>query len=72
VGVREWHTDRAPESKDARSLPLRLSGPTTLRPGETGTIHVETAGAEPGTYYVTIVATSGSTTQSALLILTLT
>jgi hypothetical protein len=72
LAVQDWHTDRDAQTRDARSLPLRVSGPSTVQPGETATIHVETAGAEPGTYYVTVAATSGSTTQTAPLILTLT
>jgi hypothetical protein len=72
LAVQQWHTDSATDPKDARSLPLRVSAPTTLRPGDTETLHVETAGAAPGTYYVTIAASSGSTNRTADLILTLT
>jgi hypothetical protein len=46
--------------------------PTTLRPGETVTLHVDTGFAEADTYVVTLATTSGSTTQTAQLVLTLT
>jgi hypothetical protein len=72
VSVQQWHTDRAPEPKNARSLPLQVTLPSTVQPGQAATVHVDTTGADPGTYSVTIVATSGSTSRTADLVLTLT
>jgi hypothetical protein len=70
VSLQQWHTDRAPEPRNARSLPLRITSPSTIKPGEAPTLHVDTAGAEAGTYYVTVLATSGSTSRTADLVLT--
>jgi hypothetical protein len=57
--VLRWSTQRFPEPKEGGSLPLALSMPPSVRPGDTATLHFETAGADPGIYYITVQATGG-------------
>jgi hypothetical protein len=54
-----WSTQRVPDAQDASTLPLGLSMPSTVMPGQVATIHVDTTGAEPGIYYLDFVATGG-------------
>jgi hypothetical protein len=59
-----WSTQRFPEVKDGASLPLGAVVPGAVRPGETATLHFETAGAEPGIYYLTVQAAAGGMQKS--------
>jgi hypothetical protein len=42
-----------------------------VAPGQTATVHVETAGAEPGIYYLTLRASGGGLSQTVDLALAL-
>ncbi|HEX8968532.1 MAG TPA: hypothetical protein VF937_11665, partial [Chloroflexota bacterium] len=67
----QWSTQRFPDPKDASSLPLGANLPAGVRPGDTATLHFETAGADPGIYYIKVQATSGDLTRSFDLALVL-
>jgi hypothetical protein len=62
--VVSWSTQRFPEPKDGSSLPLGWSAPESTPPGQTATLRLNTDGADPGIYYLTIQATGGSLTQT--------
>ncbi len=62
--VVQWSTQRFPDPKDGSSLPLGTSLPSGVKPGETATLHFETAGADPGIYYMTVQASAGATSHS--------
>lgn len=65
-----WSSQRVPTAQDPGSLPLRVSTPSYVMPGQSAAvIHVETAGAEPGIYYLDLVATGGDITKSVELAL---
>jgi hypothetical protein len=64
LSVAQWSTQRFPDPQDGSTLPLPMSMPETVSPGETATIHLETAGADPGIYYITVQATSGAISTS--------
>ncbi|HEY3061460.1 MAG TPA: hypothetical protein VGL99_21025 [Chloroflexota bacterium] len=55
-----WSTQRFPAERDAQSLPLRMTTPNSLQPGEAGTLRIDTAGAETGIYYITLRAGAGT------------
>jgi hypothetical protein len=57
--VTQWSSQRFPEPKDASTLPLAVRLPDSTQPGSTSVVHIETAGAEPGIYYLTLEATGG-------------
>jgi hypothetical protein len=59
-----WSTQRFPEPHDSASLPLGLSLPTNVPPGQVASVHIETAGAEPGIYYLDLVANGGGITRT--------
>jgi hypothetical protein len=54
-----WSTQRFPQPQDPSSLPLGLRLPSNVPPGQVATVHIETAGADPGIYYLDLVATGG-------------
>jgi hypothetical protein len=58
--VTQWSTQRFPEPKGGSTLPLAATLPGGVKPGQTGTLHFETAGADPGIYYITVQADAGS------------
>jgi len=62
--VTQWSTQRFPDAKDGPSVPLGVSLPATTKPGDTATLHFETAGVEPGIYYVTVQASAGGSTKT--------
>jgi hypothetical protein len=67
----DWSTQRVPQPQDPSTLPLQLTLPQPTQPGTTATVHVGTAGAEPGIYYLDVQATGGGiskTVQLALVI----
>jgi hypothetical protein len=57
--VMQWSTQRFPEPKDGATLPLPASLPGRTMPGDTATLHFETAGADPGIYFIKIQADGG-------------
>jgi hypothetical protein len=67
----DWSTQREPSAHDASTLPLQLTLPAPTQPGLTATVHVGTAGAEPGIYYLDMHAAGGGvdkTFQLALVV----
>jgi hypothetical protein len=54
-----WSTQEFPDAQDPGGLPLGLSVPSNVAPGEVATIHITTDGAGPGIYYLDLVATGG-------------
>jgi hypothetical protein len=62
--ITSWSTQRFPDPKDGSSLPLAFSAPGSIQPGNTATLHFETAGADPGIYYITVQATGGSSSHT--------
>jgi hypothetical protein len=67
----QWSTQRDPATKDGGSLPLAATLPANIRPGDTATLHFETAGAEPGIYYIRVEADGGGITKTFDLALAL-
>ena len=67
----QWSTQRFPDPKDGSSLPLAATIPSGVKPGSTATLHFETAGADPGIYFITVQADSGSITRTFDLALVL-
>jgi hypothetical protein len=62
--VVQWSTQRFPDAKDGSSLPLPAMLPSSVRPGETATLHFETAGADPGIYFLRIQADAAGQSKS--------
>ena len=58
--VVQWSTQRFPDAKDGDSLPLAARLPSSVRPGETATLHFDTAGADPGIYFMRVEASAGA------------
>lgn len=54
-----WSTQHFPAPQDASSFPLGLGLPQNVPPGKVATVHIETTGADPGIYYLDLVATGG-------------
>ena len=69
--ITQWSSQRFPEPKDASTLPLSVLLPDVTQPGLTATVHVETAGAEPGIYYLTLQASGGGQSKTVELALAL-
>jgi len=57
--VIQWSTQRFPDAKDGATFPLSNSMPTGVKPGDTATLHFETAGADPGIYFIKVEADGG-------------
>jgi hypothetical protein len=64
-----WSTQRFPQSQDPAALPLQVSLPSNVAPGQTAQMHVETAGAGPGIYFLNIVASGGGMSREVQLAL---
>jgi hypothetical protein len=64
-----WSTQRFPQPQDPASLPLHVTLPNAVVPGQTGMVHVETAGAGPGIYFLDVVGTGGGMTKDVQLAL---
>jgi hypothetical protein len=64
LSVVQWSSQRFPTPKDPASLPLPLTLPDSVSPGDTATIHLETASADPGIYYLTVQAAGGGIARS--------
>jgi hypothetical protein len=62
--VVQWSTQRFPDPKDGSTLPLGLTVPRSVKPGETATLHFETAGADAGIYYMRVQADSAGTSKT--------
>lgn len=62
--VSQWSTQRFPDPKDGSSLPLGATLPSNVTPGQTATLHFETAGADAGIYYITVSASTPSQTKT--------
>lgn len=60
----QWSTQRFPEARDGSSLPLAASVPGSIKPGETATLHFETAGADPGIYFIRVQADAGGASKT--------
>ena len=69
LSLSDWSTQRVPQSQDPGTLPLQITLPDQVMPGTTATVHLETAGAEPGIYYLNIQATGGGITKTVQLAL---
>jgi len=54
-----WSTQRFPQPQDASTIPLGLTLPSNVPPGQVARVHIETAGGDPGIYYLDLVATGG-------------
>ncbi len=55
-----WHSQRDPTPRGASSLPIGVVLPPPTLPGQSATIHLETAGAGPGIYYLELQGQGGS------------
>ena len=60
----QWRTQRFPDPKDGSTLPLAASLPSGVKPGETAMLHFETAGADPGIYFMRVQADGGGTSKT--------
>jgi hypothetical protein len=58
--VTQWSTQRFPDAKDGSTLPLAATLPGSVKPGETATLHFETAGVDPGIYFMRVQADGGN------------
>ncbi|MBV9329430.1 MAG: hypothetical protein JO352_37485 [Chloroflexi bacterium] len=67
--IDHWSTQRFPQPQGPGSLPLQVTLPGPVAPGQTGTVHIETAGAGPGIYFVDVVATGGGMSKDIQLAL---
>ena len=67
----QWSTQRFPDPKDGGSLPLAASVPSGVKPGDTATLHFETAGADPGIYFIRVQADAGAISKTFDLALVL-
>jgi hypothetical protein len=67
--IDHWSTQRVPQAQDPATLPLGVSVPSSVAPGQVATVHIETAGAEPGIYLLDLVATGGGITKPVELAL---
>ncbi len=59
----QWSTQRFPDAKDGASLPLAATLPKGVTPGDTAMLHFETAGADPGIYFMRVEASAGGITK---------
>jgi hypothetical protein len=59
-----WSTQRFPQPQDPGTLPLALTLPANVAPGLMAVVQVGTAGADPGIYYLDLVATGGGISQA--------
>jgi hypothetical protein len=69
LSLGQWSTQRFPEPRDVSSLPLDVTFPSTVLPGQTATVHIETAGADPGIYFLTLEAAGGGLSKTVQLAL---
>jgi hypothetical protein len=67
--IDHWSTQRCPQPQDPAALPLAVSLPSTAAPGQTAQVHVETAGAGPGIYFLDVVASGGGMSKEVQLAL---
>jgi hypothetical protein len=57
--IDHWSTQRFPQPQDPGSLPLGVTIPSSVMPGLVANVHVETGGADPGIYFLDLVASGG-------------
>ena len=69
--VAEWSTQRFPTARPPADLPLKVTLPASVRPGQRATVHVETAGGAPGIYFIAIEAAAGPASRRVELALVL-
>jgi len=69
--VVQWSTQRFPDAKDGSTLPLATTFPSSVKPGDTAQLHFETAGADPGIYYIKVEADAGGISKTFDLALAL-
>jgi len=67
--VTQWSSQRVPAAQDPSTLPLQVRLPGPTQPGTTATVRVETAGAEPGIYYLTLQGDGGGQSNNVELAL---
>jgi hypothetical protein len=64
LAITQWNTQRFPNPHDPSTLPLQLTFPATISPGQTATVHVETTAADTGIYFITLQASGEGITQT--------
>ncbi|MBV9170119.1 MAG: hypothetical protein JOZ81_08560 [Chloroflexi bacterium] len=69
LSIGDWYTQRVPSPADASTLPLNVTFPGTVSPGQVAPVHIETVGAENGIYYIDMQASAGDMTKTAQLAL---
>lgn len=70
--IAEWSTQRFPEPKPPDSLPLNVTMPDSIAPGQTATIHIETSpDNEVGIYFLILEASGDGVTKRAEVALVL-
>jgi hypothetical protein len=67
--IDHWSTQRFPQAQDPSTLPLAVSVPTSVTPGGIAMVHIETAGADPGIYFLDLMANGGGISKTAELAL---
>ncbi|MBV9579505.1 MAG: hypothetical protein JO057_13035 [Chloroflexi bacterium] len=67
--IDHWSTQRFPQPQDPAALPLQVTLPSGVPPGQTAQVHVETSGAGPGIYFLDLVASAGSQSKDVQLAL---
>jgi hypothetical protein len=69
VAIDHWSTQRFPQPQDPAELPLQVTLPAPVAPGQTGVVHVETAGAGPGIYFLDLDLSGGGMSRALQLAL---
>jgi hypothetical protein len=64
-----WSTQRFPDQQDPSRFPLPISITPRVSVGDTATVRIDTAAAEPGIYYLTVYGEGGGMTQQVDLAL---
>jgi hypothetical protein len=65
----QWHTQRVPQPAPPSTLPLSVTLTSPVTPGQVAPVHIETAAAENGIYFLDIQATGGGIIKTAQLAL---
>jgi hypothetical protein len=63
LALDHWSTQRFPQPQDPSTIPLGITMPLPVLPGGIANVHIETGGADPGIYYIDLVATGGGITK---------
>ncbi len=65
LNISQWSTQRFPDPQDGSTFPIGVTMPTTINPGDSFSLHLDTSTApEPGIYYFTVQATGGEMTRT--------